>query len=73
MKTRLQLAVLLAFYTLVPIANATPAEDVTQAMTDFMNCGDPQSDKCLEAYQRIQDAEKAAKEQAIRQASGQRG
>jgi len=60
---------LLAFNTLIATAHASPAQDKVRAMNDFMNCGDPKSDKCLDAYQRIQDAEKAEKEQAIRAAS----
>lgn len=60
---------LLALSALMPTAHASPSQDKVQAMNDFMSCGDPKSDKCLDAYQRIQDAEKAEKEQAIRDAS----
>ncbi|HDR2491881.1 TPA: hypothetical protein QCI24_002906 [Enterobacter bugandensis] len=69
MKNKSQVFALLAFSTLMPTVHASPSQDKDQAMNDFMNCGDPKSDKCLDAYQRIQDAEKAEKEQAIRQAS----
>ncbi|WP_261160875.1 B-box zinc finger protein [Serratia fonticola] len=67
MKIKSQIFALLAFSTLIPIVHATPAEDKARAMSDFMNCGNPRSDKCLEAYQRIKDAEKAEKEQVIRE------
>ena len=69
MKIKSQIFALLAFSTLIPTAHASPSQDKVQAMNDFMTCGNPKSDQCLDAYQRIQDAEKAEKEQAIREAS----